>query len=74
VFPHFDAVPIMFKPLITALTSKLKDGERMIGVDEDTALVGKLGGEWKVMGKSKVHIFTTKSKTTYASGQTLLLD
>ena len=74
VFPHFDAVPVMFKPLISALTSKLKKGERMIGVDEDTALVGRLGGEWKVMGKSQVHIFTSKGKTTYESGQTILLD
>jgi cyanophycinase len=74
VFPHFDAVPVMFKPLISALTSKLKKGERMIGVDEDTALVGTLGGEWKVMGKSKVHIFTAKGKETFESGQTLSLD
>jgi len=74
VFPHFDAVPVLFKPLISALTSKLKKGEHMIGVDEDTALVGKLGGEWKVMGKSKVHVFTAKGKETFESGQTLSLD
>jgi len=74
VLPHFDAVPVMFKPLISALTGRLKKGERMIGVDEDTALVGRLGSEWKVMGKSKVHVFTHKGRTTYESGQTLLLD
>jgi cyanophycinase len=74
VFPHFDAVPIVFKPLIAALKSQLKKGDRMIGVDEDTALVGRLGGDWKVMGRSKVHIFTTKGQTTYESGQTLSLD
>lgn len=74
VLPHFDAVPIMFKPLISALTSRLKDGERLIGVDEDTALVGTLGGEWKVTGKSKVYIFTNEGKTAYEVGQTLLLD
>jgi cyanophycinase len=74
VMPHFDAVPIMFKPLISALTSKLKKGQRLIGVDEDTALVGKLGGEWKVMGRSNVHVITTEGRTKYKSGQTLLLD
>ena len=74
VFPHFDAVPVMFKPLISALTGRLKKGERMIGVDEDTALVGHLGGEWKVMGKSKVYVFTHEGKTAYESGQTLLLN
>lgn len=74
VLPHFDAVPVIFKPLISALTGKLKNGERMIGVDEDTALVGRLGGKWKVMGKSMVYVFTNEGKTAYESGQTLSLD
>ncbi len=73
IVPHFDAIPAMFKPLVLALMGKLKDGERMIGVDEDTALVGTLGGEWKVMGKSGVHIFTREGETIYESGQTLTL-
>jgi len=74
VLPHFDAVPAIFKPLISALKSRLKDGERMIGVDEDTALVGTLGGEWRVMGQGKVHIFTRKENQIIESGQTLTLD
>jgi cyanophycinase-like exopeptidase len=43
----------------------------MIGVDENTALVGQLGGEWKVMGRGKVHIFTNKGSTSYENGQSL---
>ena len=74
IVPHFDAIPAMFKPIVLALMGKLKDGERMIGVDEDTALVGALGGEWKVMGQSKVHVFTSKGEQIYESGQTLRLD
>jgi len=74
ILPHFDAVPVMFKPLVAALKTQLKKGERMIGVDENTALVGCLGGEWKVMGKSKLHVFTREGKTIYESGQTLFLD
>ena len=74
ILPHFDAVPAMFKPLISALTGRLKKGERMIGVDEDTALVGRLGGSWTVMGKSNVYVFTNEGKTAYSSGQTLSLD
>lgn len=74
ILPHFDAVPVMFKPLISALTGRLKKGERMIGVDEGTAFVGTLGSEWKVMGKSKVHVYTREGNQTYESGQTLLLD
>ena len=74
VFPHFDAVPAMFKPLIAALRAQLKKGERMLGVDEDTALVGRLGGEWTAMGKSKVHVFTPEGNQSYENGQTLRLD
>jgi cyanophycinase len=74
IMPHFDAVPAMFKPLMLALLGNLKAGERMIGVDEDTALVGRLGSEWKVMGESKVHIFTRKKEQVYTSGDILSLD
>jgi cyanophycinase len=74
IIPHFDAMPIVFKPLTLALKAQLKDGQRMIGVDEDTALIGTLGGEWQVMGQSKVHVFTRKGEQTYESGQTLTLD
>jgi len=73
LLPHFDAFPVMVKPLTFALKAQLKKGERMIGVDENTALVGKLGGEWKVMGQSKVHVFTREGNKTYEAGQTLLL-
>jgi len=74
ILPHFDAIPAMFKPLVLALMGKLKANERMIGVDEDTALVGTLGGEWKVMGRSKVHVFTREGEQIYESGQTLTLN
>jgi hypothetical protein len=64
------------------LQRQLKKGERMIGVDENTALIGTLrhgssserGGEWVVKGKSKVHIFTRDGKKSYTDGQTLTLD
>ena len=73
IIPHFDAIPSMFKPIVFALKGQLKKGERMIGVDENTALVGSLGGEWKVMGRSKVRVFTRGETTAYESGQTLSL-
>jgi len=74
IVPHFDAIPAMFKPIVLALMGKLKVNERMIGVDENTALIGTLGGEWKVMGRSKVHIFTREGEQIYESGQTITLD
>ncbi|HSG42919.1 MAG TPA: Type 1 glutamine amidotransferase-like domain-containing protein [Anaerolineales bacterium] len=74
IVPHFDAIPAMFRALAFGLPKRLKEGQRMIGVDEDTALVGKLGGEWRVMGKSKVHIYTREGMMVYESGQSVILE
>jgi cyanophycinase len=73
IVPHFDAIPTVWKPVIFALQKQLKDGQIMIGVDEDTALIGSLNSEWKVMGKSQVHIFTRNGKSKYKSGDVLQL-
>jgi len=74
IIPHFDAIPGIWKPLVFALQKQLKKGERMIGVDENTALVGKLGSEWTVMGQGKVHVFTREGNMTFTNHQTLTLD
>lgn len=74
IVPHFDAIPAMFRALAFALPRRLKEGQRMIGVDEDTALVGRLGGEWQVMGRSKVHVYTREGVQIYQSGQSVTLD
>jgi cyanophycinase len=74
IIPHFDAIPGIWKPLVFGLQRQLKKGERMIGVDENTALIGKLGGEWTVKGKSKIHVFARDGKMTYTNGQTLVLN
>ena len=74
IVPHFDAIPGIWKPIVFALQKQLKKGERMIGVDENTALVGRLGGEWSVMGQGKVHIFTREGHMTFTNGQTLAID
>jgi cyanophycinase len=74
IIPHFDAIPGIWKPLVFALQKQLKKGERMIGVDENTALVGRLGSEWTVMGQGKVHVFTREGNMTFTNHQTLTLD
>lgn len=73
IVPHFDAIPGIWKPLVFGLQRQLKKGERMIGVDENTALIGKLNGEWLVKGKSKVHVFARDGKVSYENDQTLVL-
>jgi cyanophycinase-like exopeptidase len=47
----------------------MKDGEYMLGIDEDTALVGTLGGEWRVMGTGTVHVITKKSEQVFKAGE-----
>jgi cyanophycinase len=74
ILPHFDAIPVMFKPLIAVLKAQIKKGERMLGIDEETALVGRLNGEWKVMGRGKLHVIASDGNKTFENGQTLRLD
>lgn len=74
VVPHFDAIPAIWKPVVFALQKQLKNGQRMIGVDEDTALVGSLGGEWKTMGKSQVHVYSKDQKSSYKNGDVVFLN
>lgn len=69
VFPHFDAIPAPFNVMINLLRGGLKEKELALGVDENTALVGKTGGEWKVMGAGKVHLLTHKSAQTFSAGE-----
>jgi cyanophycinase len=73
ILPHFDAVPVMFKPLVSALRAKLKKGETMLGIDENTAAIGQSGGEWKVMGQGRVQVFRRDGKAAYNAGQTFRL-
>jgi cyanophycinase len=68
IIPHFDAFPVVWKPMVALLQKQLKEGQQMIGIDEDTALVGSLLGEWRAMGKSKVHVFTKEGKSTFQAG------
>jgi cyanophycinase len=74
VMPHFDAIPAIWKPMVLALQKQLKAGQLMIGVDEDTALVGTLNGDWTVMGKSSVQVFTHDEKRKYAAGDVVILN
>jgi len=74
IVPHFDAIPGMWKPLVFTLQKQLKKGERMLGVDENTALIGRLGGEWTVMGQGKVHVFTREGNITLTNDQALTFE
>ena len=69
VMPHFDAIPLFGRPIVSTLRRRLGAGEIMIGIDEDTAIIGKLNEEWTVMGKAQAHIFTKNDNKSYAAGE-----
>jgi cyanophycinase len=73
VMPHFNAIPLFGKPLVATLRRRLLDGEIMIGIDEDTAIVGKLNEDWIVLGKSKAHVFTKNDNQSYGAGEKFFL-
>lgn len=68
ILPHYDAMPAIYKPMILALRRTLGTGEYILGIDENTALVGKRGGEWQVLGTGKVHVIHRKTQAVFAAG------
>jgi len=73
LLPHFNNMPLFGKPLVATLRRRLRDGEMMIGVDEDTAIVGRRNESWTVMGASKAHVFTTDDIKSYTAGEKFTL-
>ena len=69
IIPHFDAIPSIWKPIIQGVRRRLEKDEIMIGIDEDTALVGQLGKTWTVMGKSMVHVFSKVESVSCSAGE-----
>jgi cyanophycinase-like exopeptidase len=73
ILPHFDVIPGIWKPFILALTRRLKEGESLLGIDEETALVGTLTGTWQVQGRQTVTRFTRDGKQVFQPGETIPL-
>lgn len=69
IIPHFDATPLFFKPIVAGVRNRLKDGEQMVGIDEDTAIIGKAGEAWTVMGRSGAHVFSKHDSIRYQAGE-----
>jgi cyanophycinase len=74
VMPHFNAMPLFGKPLVATLRRRLDPHEIMIGIDEDTAIVGRVGEEWTVMGVSKAHVFSREQVHIYSAGESFRLE
>jgi cyanophycinase len=73
VLPHFDRMRGMFSALLFTYRRALKDDEYILGIDENTALVGKAGQVWTVMGQGKAHIITRDDMKEFPAGESLSL-
>jgi cyanophycinase len=73
VIPHFDRMRGLWSAYLFGVRHQLKEEQFVLGVDEDTALVGKLGETWQVMGKGQAHLITRDNQQDFAAGQEVSL-
>ena len=73
IFPHFDRILAWRGITMPILQSLIPAGEYALGLDEDTALVGKAAGPWQVMGRQKIYIITKNEIKSYPVGENVVL-
>ncbi len=74
IFPHFDRWKMARAAMLAPLRHRLQAGEFALGIDEETALVGRLDSpEWHVMGRQTVSVIKKDGVQVYKSGQPVLL-
>ncbi len=72
VIPHFDRMAHWNPNVVEEAKAQLRPGFHLVGVDEDTALVGGLT-EWTVMGRQRVTVLGPGGATHFTHGQRLSL-
>jgi cyanophycinase len=72
VIPHFDRMAEWDPNVTTRATARRDDGVTVVGIDEDTALVGG-PVEWTVMGRQRVTVFGRDGATSHVAGTRLEL-
>jgi cyanophycinase len=73
VIPHFDRMRGLWSAYLFGVRRQLKEKHFILGVDENTALVGKLDGSWQVMGQGQAHIITRDGQQEFNAGEEVLL-
>jgi len=71
VIPHFDRMRGLWSAYLFGVRRQLKEDQFILGVDEDTALVGTLNGTWRVMGQGQAHIITRKDQQDFSAGESV---
>jgi cyanophycinase len=65
VIPHYDAWP---EPLTALIALQAPRGSLVLGIDEETALVGR-DGAWQVHGRSRVTVWRGRRRDRYRAGE-----
>lgn len=71
--PHWDALDRFAPGLVDAMARSVPAADTLVGVDEQTALVGE-GQTWRVVGRGGVHVRDGDSWQTFVGGQDVELD
>jgi cyanophycinase len=71
VIPHFDQMEKWNPGFLGRAQDALRTGTTLVGIDEDTALVGGQTN-WQVMGRLGVTVFSGSKAIRYENGQTVL--
>jgi cyanophycinase len=66
VVPHYDAWP---EPLCALIVLQAPRGSVILGIDEETAIVGR-DGAWQVHGRSRVTVWHGRRRDRYRTGDT----
>lgn len=64
ILPNYDRVP---EPLVAALALQAPRGAAVLGIDADTALVGR-DGAWQVHGPARVTVWRGRHRRRYRRG------
>jgi len=70
VIPHYDLWP---EPMTALIALQAPRGSRVLGIDEETALVGR-DGAWQVHGRSRVTVWHGRRRERYRAGEIFRLD
>jgi cyanophycinase-like exopeptidase len=63
----------LWSAFLFGVRRQLRDDQFILGVDENTTLVGKLGETWQVMGQGQAHVISRDGQQDFAAGEKVTL-
>jgi len=72
VLPHFDRIEQWRPGIVTERAAQLRPGQTLVGIDEETALVGN-GAGWRVEGRRRVWVVSRDgSRRAHGAGDVVM--